>query len=198
MSTLFAGMSADGSLVVTSLAPPGGSAGASFLRNSRGWHPLQTLIARAGVDLTGWTIDNIFGMSADGTLVWGSGIHNGATEGVVIEFPSGYLANYVGDAPPVSLVGAWTDDPAGGPGAGALTFLNGGYFMLATEIGRAGGAERHGARHLRLGPGHARVRDDVGAGGYERHRRRVRRRRRGGHRHGRRRLRHPRLPAAGQ
>ncbi len=85
------GMNSDGTLVVAAF---GLSPNSCFVRNGAGWHNLSTVMTRAGVDLTGWTLNSVFGMSPDGTLVWGAGNHNGSTEGWVVEFTAGYLAAY--------------------------------------------------------------------------------------------------------
>jgi uncharacterized membrane protein len=88
------GVSADGSVV----AIDGGGAAATdntpYIRNPSGWFNLQDILSDAGVDLTGWTLEFVSGMSVDGTLVFGSGIHNGNEEGYVAEFPLGFLCTY--------------------------------------------------------------------------------------------------------
>ena len=86
-----AGMNSDGSLVALSW---GNGGNLCFLHNANGWFSLSTIMTRAGVDLTNWSIDNVYGMSADGTLIWGVGTHNGPSEGWVVEFNAGYLAGY--------------------------------------------------------------------------------------------------------
>lgn len=83
------GLNADGSVVTATFSVSGTPTG--FVRNSAGWFSLSTMAAAAGADLTGWSALNIFGMSPDATLVWGNGLHNGNTEGFVLEFGSGVL-----------------------------------------------------------------------------------------------------------
>jgi hypothetical protein len=106
-----AGMTADGSVMVISMRDPeNGANGAkvSFLRNASGWHEVHAIVAGTGIDLTGWTIDNVLGMSSDGTRIWGSGRHNGNEEGFIVEFPAGYLAAYAASLPAQSIVGSYT------------------------------------------------------------------------------------------
>jgi hypothetical protein len=84
------------------------SIGSSFLHNAHGWHEIQGIVASTGIDLTGWTLDNIAGISADATRIWGSGIHNGNREGVIVEFAAGYLAAYGASLPAQSIVGSYS------------------------------------------------------------------------------------------
>jgi hypothetical protein len=127
------GMTADGSVVVASIN--GGNGSASYVHNSHGWHNLQTVAAAAGVNLTGWTLDPVAGMSADGTLVWGMGTHNGNPEGFVVDFAAGYLAAYteplIYSTPGAAIVGAWLygDTTSATDGAGLLIFSSNGYYM---------------------------------------------------------------------
>lgn len=143
-----AGLTADGSVVVLNFNESATNTGA-YLRNSRGWHDLQDIATRAGVDLKGWNLDNPSGISPDGTLVWGSGRHNGNREGWVLEFPAGYLAAYAEPVtysnPGRAIVGAWTMGNPAAEGATVLVFYPSGYYIhiqdaTAAEV-RAGGAD---------------------------------------------------------
>ncbi len=84
------GMSSDGAVAVINFGDDNGNQ--SFVRNSHGWFNLHAVIAKAGVDLSDWQVDSVLGMSSDATIVFGSGQHNGTTEGWVATFPAGYLA----------------------------------------------------------------------------------------------------------
>ncbi len=136
-----AGMTSDGSVVVANLndlntvngVTTGSSA--SYVHNSHGWHNLQAVVAASGVNLTGWTLDPVAGISSDGTLVWGMGTHNGGTEGFVVEFAPGFLAAYNEPAtystPNQAIVGAWTsgDTTSSTSGAAVVIFYANGYYM---------------------------------------------------------------------
>jgi FG-GAP-like repeat len=129
-----AGMTADGSVVAVAFDPADNPTAASYIHNSHGWHDFQTLAGRAGLNTAGWVLDTIFGMSADGTLVWGSGNHNGNTEGWVAEFDPGYLAAADEPAtystPDQAIVGAWTRGDTTQPsGWAVLVFFANGYYM---------------------------------------------------------------------
>jgi pectate lyase len=135
------GMSNDGSLVVATFNPADNPNIATYLRNAQGWHDLQTLVEQAGINLTGWNLRNGFvsGISGDGTLIWGNGLHNGVDEGYVIEFSPGYLAGYNTPASPpaagAAIIGAWAIDgvPTSTRGASVIAFTGDGhYFAIAT------------------------------------------------------------------
>jgi hypothetical protein len=129
------GMNSDGSIVAGSMIDPENPAGASFVRNASGWHDLQAIVSGAGIDLTGWTLDVINGISQDGTRIWGSGVHNGSREGFIVEFPAGYLAAYAASPPAQSIVGAYTDSDTTKEGAGFVAFLaNGTYFDVEDAL----------------------------------------------------------------
>ena len=92
--TNVAGMTSDGSVIAVTFNAP---SSANFIHNASGWHDMTLVLASAGVTLNGWAAGSntaIWGLSADGTLMWGSGTHNGAPEGFVIEFNPGFLAGY--------------------------------------------------------------------------------------------------------
>ena len=128
-----AGMTPDGSLAVIGLGDPDprNTAHASFLHNANGWHEIHAIVAGAGVDLTGWTLDSIVGISPDGTRIWGSGAHNGNREGVVVEFPAGYLSAYAASPPAQSIVGSYTNTDNTGEGAEVIVFMaNGTYYQI--------------------------------------------------------------------
>jgi hypothetical protein len=66
----------------------------SYIYNMYGWSDLQTALVAGGGNLTGWTVLTVLGINADGTLVFGSGMHNGGAEGFVAQAPTGYLKKY--------------------------------------------------------------------------------------------------------
>ena len=147
-----AGMTPDGSVVVVNFNEGDTSTG-GFVRNSKGWHDLQSIAVQAGLNLTGWRLDGPAGISPDGTLVWGNGPHNGNREGWVIEFPPGYLAAYTEPAtystPGRAIVGAWLFADPTAQSSGVVVFFPNGYYMeiqnaTAAEIkdGGASGFER--------------------------------------------------------
>lgn len=72
----------------------------SFIRNPSGWFDVASILADAGVDISGWSLD-VLGMSSDGLLLYGAGLHNGSSEGWIIQFPPGYLRAYGDNVPPV-------------------------------------------------------------------------------------------------
>ncbi len=88
----FGGFTADGAVAVMSFG--NGTASVSYLRNSQGWIPVEEPLLSLGLDLTGWTLNVVFGISPDGRVVFGNGMHNGNTEGWVALVPPGYLAAY--------------------------------------------------------------------------------------------------------
>lgn len=98
--TNVAGITADGAVVVTYFFNEQTGQSWSYLHNANGWFRLQPAIAAlAGADLTGWDLDGVFGVSRDGTLVFGQGQHQGHGEGFVAALPAGYLADYAGVSP---------------------------------------------------------------------------------------------------
>ena len=104
---------------------------AAFIRNGAGWHNVHTIVAGAGVDLSGWYLNSAVGISVDGTRIWGRGNHNGNPEGWIAEFPVGYLAAYGASLPAQSIVGAWSGSDNTTEGASVVTFLdNGTYFHV--------------------------------------------------------------------
>ncbi len=48
---------------------------------------LNDLLPAAGADLTGWTLNQVRGMSQDGRVVIGSGIHNFGSEAWIAILP---------------------------------------------------------------------------------------------------------------
>jgi probable HAF family extracellular repeat protein len=91
----------DGQVVVLKFVSADFAVSVSYLRNSHGWFLLTDALADAGVDLTDWTLDFAWGVSPDGTLVYGSGQHKGNIEGWVTELPVNYLRDYgPGDSTP--------------------------------------------------------------------------------------------------
>jgi hypothetical protein len=124
-------MSSDGSVVGIGFYDPDNPVGGSFIHNASGWHEVQTIVAGAGVDLTGWTLDIVEGISTDGTRIWGVGTHNGNAEGFIVEFPASYLATYAASPPAQSIVGAYTGSDTTTEGASVVVLLaNGTYFQI--------------------------------------------------------------------
>jgi hypothetical protein len=137
------GMTADGSVVAATFAPQCAPTPCTnryaYFHNSRGWFRLETALAVQGVFLLnlGWSDLQITGISRDGTLVFGQGMHNGNPEGFVAEFALDYLKDF--DVPAVaptdtSIVGAWDfPDPGGGPSV--IVFLaDGTYFLIESSV----------------------------------------------------------------
>lgn len=86
------GITADGQVAVDTFNNATITSG--YLRNAHGWFELSTVLADAGIGLTGWSLDAVLGVSPDGTLVFGAGQHNGNVEGWVAEVPANYLRDY--------------------------------------------------------------------------------------------------------
>jgi hypothetical protein len=152
------GLTSDGSVVVISFfaaanpcsPAPCTPARYPYLHNSHGWFALSSALADAGVDLgaDGWSMEggSVFGISPDGTLVFGQTLHENddATtgfrrlEGFVAEFPAGFLADYnpLPVAPAnTSIVGAWyfqdpDPDPATSNSVVLFFLANGTYFHI--------------------------------------------------------------------
>lgn len=133
-----AGMTADGSVVVMSFNAPNGYRDGYF-HNANGWFHLESAFASSGIDIpaAGWRQLFVAGISADGTLVYGQGLHNGNPEGFVAEFPAGYLSTF--DVPAESptdtrIVGTWLLQPTTGPVEGAIAFMTDGtYYLIQSE-----------------------------------------------------------------
>lgn len=87
------GVSADGQVAVVSFGSSDpNDPGVAYLRNPNGWFDLNNVLAQGGAGVGGWRVTAVLGISADASLVWGSGWHDGAQEGWVASFPPGYLA----------------------------------------------------------------------------------------------------------
>ena len=93
----------------------------------------------------------LVGMSSDGTLLFGTGVHNDQVEGWVAEFPAGYLATF--NPQPVApsntaIVGAWrVNDTESGSPAVVVFMADGTYYLInptvtETETNAAPGFER--------------------------------------------------------
>ena len=85
-----------------------------YFRNTHGWFHLASALGAGGVNLAleDWAMEDatVYGISPDGTLVWGQAWHDSNQEGFVAEFPAGFLADF--NPQPVapsrtSIVGAW-------------------------------------------------------------------------------------------
>jgi probable HAF family extracellular repeat protein len=61
---------------------------AFFWNRQLGMVDLNTYLPTLGIDLTGWTLENAVGVSADGLTITGNGLHNGRSEGWVVTLPS--------------------------------------------------------------------------------------------------------------
>jgi hypothetical protein len=138
----FGGLTTDGSVVVASFISNSRTGRHAYLRNAQGWFHLASALAARGVDIwaDGWMIEGmqITGISSDGTVVFGQGVHNDNLEGFVATFPPGYLAAFDFPAVPPSdtrIVGVWTgadDEPS------AVAFLaDGTYFLIDGRHGSA-------------------------------------------------------------
>jgi len=91
----FGAITVDGQVAVVSFADPAFIApNKSYVRNAHGWFELNAVMAAAGTDLTGWVLDQVWGVSPDGTLLFGAGQHDGNNEGWVSELPANYLRDY--------------------------------------------------------------------------------------------------------
>ena len=146
------GLTSDGSVVAVSFSLPVFPATATtfeaWFHNSNGWFHLTSALARGGVDIRadGWTNLNIQGMSRDGRLVYGVGLHNGIAEGFVAEFGPDVLKNFDAPASPpsnTSIVGAWY--APGDPNSPAFVFNDDGTFFLievAPDFQPIGGFDR--------------------------------------------------------
>lgn len=66
------GVSADGSVVVVSAgdAIDVNALSIAYFKNTYGWFDFQTAMTLARVNLSGWTLTDVLGISADGTLVY--------------------------------------------------------------------------------------------------------------------------------
>jgi len=114
------GITADGSVVAmtSTIGCAPNVCRYGYFHNSNGWFQLTSAMAAAGMNLTGWQQFQIQGISADGTMVWGSGSHNGVGEGYVAEFPADFLKDFdvIPTAPTdTSIVGVWAADGTGAP-----------------------------------------------------------------------------------
>ena len=99
MGPTVGGITADGQVAVVSFFDPAFiGPNKSYIHNAHGWFAFDEVMAAAGADLAGWTLDWAWGVSPDGTLVFGGGQHNGNNEGWVSELPANYLRDY--GAPP--------------------------------------------------------------------------------------------------
>ena len=135
------GMTADGSVVSATFGPQGTPEPNryAYFHNSLGWFRLETALAAQGVFLPnlGWVDLQITGMSRDGTLVFGQGMHNGNPEGFVAEFALDYLKNFdVPAAAPTdtSIVGAWFyPDPNHDPSV-TVYLADGTYFLIEPSV----------------------------------------------------------------
>jgi hypothetical protein len=129
------GMTADGAVVAMNFGGqniPGESS--AYIHNQYGWFHFKSVLVASGVDFEadGWrgeTMFLIYGISPDGTLVFGAGVHGGVVKGFVAEFAPGALASFHSTpAPPADLafVGAWvicltTCDPNNPADVGVFT-----------------------------------------------------------------------------
>ena len=153
--TSFGGMTADGGVVGISFSSDGSpvtGARYAFIHNAQGWFHVTTVLAATGIDLNAqnWNGLLITGVSSDGTLLFGTGLHNGAFEGFIVEFAPDFLNNFDVPATPPSdtrIVGAWILGDGTDPDAPILAFLADGsmYELEATVAatpGEAPGFER--------------------------------------------------------
>lgn len=76
-------LSPDGSVVVGHCTPPY-TAVAHVWTQGLGWRDLNIWLPSVGVNLTGWTLENAFAISADGTAIAGRGTYQGDPRGFVV------------------------------------------------------------------------------------------------------------------
>ena len=109
------GVSADGSVVVGSGFTASGPE--AFIWDAiNGMQNLQAVLEdQLGLDLTGWTLNDASGVSADGTTIVGYGINPlGDTEAFIAIIPTPCPADITGDGTVnvtdlLLLLGAWGD-----------------------------------------------------------------------------------------
>ena len=138
-------MTADGSVVAMNFAigpplsrPPEPGASTAYIHNEHGWFHFKSVLAASGIDFRarGWgtgTAFLIYGISPDGTLVFGQGVHNGTIEGFVAEFPAGFLASYNPQPEPVEDSSSWASGPLtipSDPGDVAVFMADGTYMGM--------------------------------------------------------------------
>jgi len=87
-------ISADGQVVVGSRGA--GPARAFIWDPVRGIRALDVVLAQLGIDLSGWTINDATGISADGLTIVGNGFHNGRQEAWVAVIPEPSTALLLG------------------------------------------------------------------------------------------------------
>ncbi len=79
------GVSGDGSIVVGVSAQPGWAGYHAFMWTPElGMVDLNTYLPTRGLDLSGWTLSQAYGVSADGTAIIGDGFFNGQSRGWVV------------------------------------------------------------------------------------------------------------------
>ena len=107
-------------------------------------------MAAGGVDLgaQGWEFTSLGGVSADGTLVFGQGMHLGNPEGYVLTFPGDFLKTFApAPAPPPdsSIVGVWRAGDTARDGAVVVLNADGTYLTMQEASAAAlAGAGAHG------------------------------------------------------
>ena len=159
-------MTADGSVVAITFGGPSDSF--AYFRNSHGWFLVASALGAQGIDVKaqGWTELGLFGMSSDGTLLFGQGVHNNQVEGWVAEFPAGYLATFNPQPVPpsnTSIVGAWrVNDTESGSPAVVVFMADGTYYLINPTVtpDRDQCRSRVRARPLHVGRNHRRVHGD--------------------------------------
>lgn len=126
----FGGLTADGAVAVSYFSDLTSGSSYAYFRNAYGWFHLHSALAAGGVNLAEWKLDGALGVSPDGRLVFGSGLHRGVNEGFVAELPAGFLANFNAlprSAAGQAIVGTWRVNDA------VLLFLpEGVYYHLET------------------------------------------------------------------
>jgi len=145
-NTLYGGMTADGDVVVGSMA--GSGFAHAYVHNSHGWFPLASVFEAYGIDLParGW-LSRGFLVSGvrtiDGKdLIFGRGTHLTNFEGFVGVLPAGALASF--DVPAVapantSIVGTWSyQDPNNASLKGVLALMQDGTYYQVAANGTAG------------------------------------------------------------
>lgn len=76
------GVSADGSVVVGQAADGGGQTRAFRWTSANGMESIQALLTAAGIDTTGWTLQNARAVSSNGSVIVGNGTNPGGNSEV--------------------------------------------------------------------------------------------------------------------
>jgi probable HAF family extracellular repeat protein len=84
------GITADGSVGIVDFE--NGNTPNTYLFNSHGMFSLSSVLTAAGIDFSAWSNLGGQGISPDGQLIFGQGLHGGSIEGFVAQIPSGLVS----------------------------------------------------------------------------------------------------------